>query len=300
MRALMRIRVLLVFTLAATACAQRQESNAALSALVQAERDFAKASVTHGIQHAFLSYLADSATVFRPHPINAKPWYEKLEDAPVTLNWYPIYADISQAGDLGYTTGPWEMTDKSPQKRPPAYGHYFSVWKKQNDGAWKVVVDLGIRQPAPATKLSEDWNSSGERYSASRRALQESRPVAEREALLRSDHAFAQASETQGHLAAVQEYVNEDARWYRQNNLPIIGKENIGKFSAEHERQMTWKPSHVEVANSADLGYTIGSYELKREGNATEKGYYVRMWKRGEKKNWEVVLEVTSPLPASE
>jgi len=290
----------LVFTLATTTCAQKNETNAALLALVQAERDFAKVSVAHGIKHAFLNFLADSATVFRPHPINAKPYYEKLEDAPVTLNWYPSYADISQAGDLGYTTGPWEMTDQSSQKRPPAYGHYFSVWKKQNDGAWKVVVDLGIRHAAPANESNGDWQTSKRMHVASAPALGEPELISEREALMQRDRAFAQASETRGRFTALQNYLHEEARWYRQNNLPIIGKEKIRQYCAEQEGQMTWQPSHVEVASTADLGYTIGSFELKSAGNATEEGYYVRMWKRGEENSWQVVLEVTSSLPASE
>ncbi len=56
----------------------------------------------------------------------------------------------------------------------------------------------------------------------------------------------------------------------------------------------------AEVAQSGDLGYTYGSYELKETSNSnatTEKGYYARVWKRGANDQWQVMLDTTSPLP---
>jgi ketosteroid isomerase-like protein len=29
-------------------------------------------------------------------------------------------------------------------------GRYLTVWKKQPDGSWKVVRDIGVQDPAPA------------------------------------------------------------------------------------------------------------------------------------------------------
>jgi ketosteroid isomerase-like protein len=29
------------------------------------------------------------------------------------------------------------------------YGKYTSIWNKQKDGSWKVVVDMGNSSPAP-------------------------------------------------------------------------------------------------------------------------------------------------------
>ena len=59
------------------------------------------------------------------------------------LNWAPEFADIAVSGDLGYTTGPWEFR-RSPKDAPVAFGHYVTLWRKQNNGAWKVEVDIGI------------------------------------------------------------------------------------------------------------------------------------------------------------
>jgi hypothetical protein len=53
----------------------------------------------------------------------------------------------------------------------------------------------------------------------------------------------------------------------------------------------------ADVAQSGDLGYTYGSYELKEANATSEKGYYARVWKRGANDQWQVVLDTTSPLP---
>lgn len=63
---------------------------------------------------------------------------------PVTLDWAPAWGDVSAAGDLGYTTGPFVFTDQGPAKRQPQRGYYFSIWRKQADGTWKVALDAGV------------------------------------------------------------------------------------------------------------------------------------------------------------
>jgi len=53
----------------------------------------------------------------------------------------------------------------------------------------------------------------------------------------------------------------------------------------------------ADVSAAGDLGYTYGRYELALKD--TEEGYYVRLWTRDPGSGWKVLLEVTSPLPAS-
>jgi len=63
-------------------------------------------------------------------------------------------------------------------------------------------------------------------------------------------------------------------------------------------------PLKSDVAQSNDLGYTYGSYELKATGDAAnatsaslETGYYVRVWKRDHAGRWKIALDTTHPLP---
>ncbi|HEX8813875.1 MAG TPA: DUF4440 domain-containing protein [Terriglobales bacterium] len=60
------------------------------------------------------------------------------------LTWTPQFSDLS--GDLAYTYGTWVFTSKDKDKdgNPMTQsGKYTTIWKKQHDGSWKVVLDMG-------------------------------------------------------------------------------------------------------------------------------------------------------------
>lgn len=55
----------------------------------------------------------------------------------------PGGARVSRAGDLGYTTGGFELTVNDPEGNPvTSRGKVVVVWEKQPDGAWKAVLDI--------------------------------------------------------------------------------------------------------------------------------------------------------------
>ena len=66
------------------------------------------------------------------------------------LTWTPTDAVMSPAGDMGYTWGHYEGRSKDANGNPIlTSGRYITVWRKQPDGAWKVVLDAGAND-APA------------------------------------------------------------------------------------------------------------------------------------------------------
>jgi ketosteroid isomerase-like protein len=54
--------------------------------------------------------------------------------------WTPGFADVSQAGDLGYSYGAYELRDKKSRAITES-GNYARVWKKVG-GRWRVVIDV--------------------------------------------------------------------------------------------------------------------------------------------------------------
>jgi ketosteroid isomerase-like protein len=73
------------------------------------------------------------------------PWPEGT-----TLTWTPIKAEMAASGDLGYTYGTYVYTAKNKEGKVVVnYGKYTSIWKKQKDGRWKVMVDMGNSSPDP-------------------------------------------------------------------------------------------------------------------------------------------------------
>lgn len=66
------------------------------------------------------------------------------------LNWTPTDAMMSPDGDMGYTWGHFEGHSKDANGNPVVTGgRYITVWRKQPDGTWKVVLDAGA-DDAPA------------------------------------------------------------------------------------------------------------------------------------------------------
>ena len=67
-----------------------------------------------------------------------------LDQPGVSLRWSPLRADIAASGDLGWTTGSWVFRATDPEGEPvETRGRYVSIWRRQQDGSWKVVMDLG-------------------------------------------------------------------------------------------------------------------------------------------------------------
>jgi ketosteroid isomerase-like protein len=303
-----------LLALAFVVCGQTGGYTPALVSLVEAERAFARTSVERGVRESFLAFFADDGINFQPHPTKTREAYLKrpapTTRPPVTLNWEPIFADVSRAGDLGYTTGPYRLIDESPERRPTQHGYYFSIWKRQPDGVWKVAVDVGIRTPAPdAAERALRFQSVRPLSPAKKKSAGASVNLEnERAALLAADREFIRAANSRGALKAFQAHLGDEARLHRNGIFPLTKAEAIRSFLAQKKFILAGEPLQAEVAQSNDLGYTYGRYEL-READApqhavaptTEKGYYVRVWKRdGANGRWKIALDTTHPLPPAE
>src|SRR5437660_9708657 len=106
---------------------------AELTSLVDAERAFARLSIEKGTRDAFLTNLSDESIIFRPNAVRGKAWFESNPAPTTQLDWQPAFADIAKSGDLGYTTGPWQLR-RTPGDPPVAFGHYVTVWRQQAGG----------------------------------------------------------------------------------------------------------------------------------------------------------------------
>ena len=117
--------------------------------LRQLEADFMKAATERGAD-GYMSYYAEDA-IEVPNgadAIHGKANIAKtmgfLNDKNSQLTWTPIDAGISISGDLGWTSGTYEFRSKDKDgKVKVEHGKYTSIWKKQPDGNWKVVLDMG-------------------------------------------------------------------------------------------------------------------------------------------------------------
>lgn len=144
--------VFLLLLLAAAAVATKQKSPTGSDLLIQLEASFAADVAKHG-HDAFLTYFADDGVeVVDGGGFDTKdvmrtrtPWPEGT-----TLTWTPVKAEMAKSGDLGYTYGNYVFTARNKEGKVIVnYGKYTSIWKKQKDGRWKVMVDMGNASPDP-------------------------------------------------------------------------------------------------------------------------------------------------------
>jgi ketosteroid isomerase-like protein len=125
--------------------------------VLAADRAFAAMAKAKGARAAFTEYADPQAIMFRSGfgPVKGREAIGKLfqEPAATTPTWDPEAAEVAASGDLAYSWGwfAWTPVPGGPlDGKPAATGYYVSIWKKQPDGSWKWVVDLGV--PAPPKK----------------------------------------------------------------------------------------------------------------------------------------------------
>ncbi len=107
---------------------------------------------------AFLSLWAEDAATFSPgDPVAVgrekvrEEWGPLLRDPGASLTWEPDRVEASQSGDLGYTYGRYESRRTGADgKRVVRTGKYVTIWRKEKDGRWRVVLDIGSPDPPPA------------------------------------------------------------------------------------------------------------------------------------------------------
>ena len=140
--------VLLVVAFLLGALANSQSGDG-ISALMKLEGEFMQAAADHGSQ-GYMSYYADDAVeVPNGQPfLKGKPEIAKtmgfLDNPDNHLLWTPVGGGISSSGDLGYTYGTYEFRARDKDgKLGSTRGKYTTIWKKQNDGTWKVALDMG-------------------------------------------------------------------------------------------------------------------------------------------------------------
>jgi ketosteroid isomerase-like protein len=285
-----------------------------LRSLVEAERAFARRSLDAGWREAFLEYFADDAISFAPEPGNAKARLLKRpatpRPIPYALDWWPVFAGISSAGDMGFTTGPSVGRDNTKPDAPPNYGYYFSVWKRQPDGTWKVALDVGTQvselsdPPSERRKFgaapSSKWKP---RRKESDPAKERRRAERDREALLKMERERFAGKEGEELVGNYGSRLLREARLHRTGFAPLVGGDAILSHLYLRATRLSWQPAAADISESGDLAYTYGAYELTLRGEGpaaagqTERGHYAHVWQRDEDGQWWLVADVMHATP---
>jgi len=270
---------------ATTTPPQRQPTISARDSLAASELAFARHSVDHGMRAAFIEYFADDGVNFAPDPGNTRARFRARPEAieSFVLDWHPAVAAVARSGDLGFTTGPYTITGRAPAVREPAQGMFFSVWRRQPDGSWKVIVDGGVptRAPVPDAAFGDDPQPLISVALATSAAAQKALFDLEAQPL------FGEVPAASGYAALLA----DDARLVIGPTPPALGRDAIVAQLAEREIKFRWETLAAGVSRSDDLGYSYGRLHLLGKG-AKAPGYYVHVWMRDRGGHWRIVAEL--------
>jgi ketosteroid isomerase-like protein len=134
------LKLCLAFLLPAVLFAQ---SNAELAEQVRsAEIAFAKTMADRD-HAAFTSFLAEEAIfigpkeAFRGAKEVAAGWKQFFNGPQAPFSWEPDQVQVLDSGTLALSSGP--VRDPSGKR----VGTYNSIWRREPDGKWKIVIDNG-------------------------------------------------------------------------------------------------------------------------------------------------------------
>jgi ketosteroid isomerase-like protein len=282
----MRAAASLALIVVSSAPARGEPRSGAVAEVIAAERAFAKRCGEVGFRASFLEFFAPDGVSFEPGPGNARARLlaTPATKEPFSLEWGPEQAEAAPAGDLGWSTGPSLVTDRTG-KRPPAPGYYFSVWRRQPDGTLKVEIDVGVgtptERPIPAV--------AGVIASTAAPGDERGREVIERE-----DRAFC-ARAAAGAGAAFAAALARNARVHRPGALPLVGEAAWRPWAAGEKGVMSCTPAAALSSTGPGFGYTYGKWERRdvAGGAVAVKGFYTRVWRR-EKDGWRIAVDVAT------
>ncbi|MES1202429.1 MAG: DUF4440 domain-containing protein [Pseudomonadota bacterium] len=273
----MRHLILSGLVLAGTAFAAEQAATTA--PIIAAERAFAADAGARGWVPAFQASVAPDAVELDPDPVDAAAKLAATPDDHFTgLDWRPAFAGIARSGDLGFTTGPYFVRGHDGVR-----GHYFTVWRKQSDGAWKWIFDGGVAvmDASPiAREASPQLLGIADRGAGSQEgAIEQVRLI---EGL--------QSANPTAHVQW-ETWLAANAHVDRAGAPPAVGAAAVAAFRGDGNVAFSFQRAEASIAG--DLVFTFGEAHWRTE-NAGKRGYYARIW-QCQRDGWRLVFDEIIP-----
>jgi ketosteroid isomerase-like protein len=243
-----------------------------------------------GRNAAFVKNFAEVSVIFTDKWLtNGKQYWKNRKNVPVVLKWEPEYLDIAQSRDFGISTGPWEAQDYRPNSPVLSSGYFLTVWKKQTNGAWKVILDAGSETPPVRdAKHNVSFHVGADKLVANPPLVSSGKSAKDILGQEKSDLMdWKKKSEAITYLS----FLENGARLQRNGHLPSTNTDTIKAWVNKTDNNLNWNSIGAGAASSGDMGYTYGL--LESQGNPTTvKGHYVRIWKKSPESKWKIAIEM--------
>jgi len=286
----MRSIFFILLIVAMPVMAQEPDSSSALFKMRDAERHFAQNSVMHGRNAAFVESFAEESVIFTDKWIsNGKQFWKERKEAAVVLKWEPEFMDIAGSRDFGVSTGPWEMQEYRPNTSALYTGYFLTVWKKQANGIWQVILDAGSGSPPPVGNVHSFSFPKG----ADRPVPDIKSKASVKNELPDMENQMLNAWKKNPDLSTYTSFLARDVRIQNIGHLPTVNRDTINKFISQFDKTLTWKTSGSGIAASGELGFTYG-YIFTKGVQDKPSGHYVRIWKKQSDDKWAITIDMLS------
>lgn len=253
--------------------------------VIAAERAFAARGSEVPVRQAFLDFaapegvLVDSEKGAQNALATIAAWPQR--DNTGYIKWWPLYAGVSRDGTLGFTTGAATYgVDKG-------FSNYFTIWKKQPDGSWKWLADMGAQAPSaspygPDTPVAVMPVSDAPRLTADVARAKVCRAEAD---LVRQA-----AGDLPG---AYARRLAPEARIMGLEPQPAVGRAAYIEALAARPTRAAMTTLGCDVAGSGDLAWSYGTATWTTDGKPAQ-GTFLRVWQL-RRTGWVVLVDNLTP-----
>ena len=102
---------------------------------------------------------------------------------------------------------------------------------------------------------------------------------------------------TKGQARAYEKVSANDLRFFRNGAPPSLGIESAVAASATRPRDISFEPRGEGMSRSWDLGYSYGLATTRTRGGAPDTSSYVHVWRRNDRGDWKLLLDIENEVP---
>jgi ketosteroid isomerase-like protein len=238
----------------------------------QADDAWAKAVGTKSVEQTVASYDPDILTAGSAMPpVNGiaeirAMWTRYFSDPGFALGWKVDKAVITEAATIGYSSGTWRGGGQT--------GPYLAVWRKQRDGAWKVLIDAAWVAGNDGTAAAKSPTLPRTAAAAGIRQADDACRKAMAEKSLEGEIAcYEVAAVTAGNAMPPARGIAEI-------------RAMLTKHFADPNFTLTWKTEKVVADASGVIGYSTGDWR-----NGGESGPYLAVWRKQSDGKWKMLID---------
>ncbi len=154
-----RIAIILSFGCGLALGCSSVDLEAERQAVIAADQAFSASSVSGDGIEAWIDAFAVDGIMFprlgmaTGHDEIRRTMAPQFAVPGLELTWVPTVATVAAAADYAYTLGRWKLENTNPLSPVglSGTGNYVTIWRKEDDGSWKIMVNIGNVDLPPDT-----------------------------------------------------------------------------------------------------------------------------------------------------